>query len=456
VDHDQSLDVDRVSTRLRSTDQQRRTTLIPVSGSIPRARLRSTPKSASGFSASQFKSRPPLRHVKVEVLITYDRSETCHAHTAFGLESSAHDLRINTEMTVSTWTWEYNRYFTITLSIPPKSLPPAPSRRSTVAMGPVSEEQWPPSYAQPQTLNTPKECPYCGYDSISRTASPANSPFSSLSVSTLRMSEKAIEQSVFALKNLVGMKDAMLDATDIPIIAMWGDGSSATHNKAVTRLLQKDGDPVSEEAGDILSRMKVYTEDFGRRLETHEYPIVKICRDLKGTPGVRFGIIDSKSNKRVFECVGSAIYNEKTGKFEAGVSAWKEVTWYLQLIKAQSEQNDRQFQLICEKIPHMVSRPKPSFDMNELAQVSLQVWTTDASGNPGEDYEFFRWRHCSYASRLLLTTVVPVHRLDRRLLEKRGMAEASPQRRYRRINQEVAALSGHRRGSSHRAPCQKA
>lgn len=149
----------------------------------------------------------------------------------------------------------------------------------------------------------------------------------------------------------------MLDATDIPVIALWQDGSIAVPNKAVARLMHFDTDPVSDDGGDVLSRYRCFTEDFERELEQHEFPLVKLCRTQQPFSKIRVGMLDSHSRQKIYEVIGQCVYDEKTGDFQAAVAALKDVTWYTELLKVQSEQNEqneRQFQLICETLPQMV------------------------------------------------------------------------------------------------------
>lgn len=164
------------------------------------------------------------------------------------------------------------------------------------------------------------------------------------------------------------MKDAMLDATEIPVIALWQDESIAVPNKAVARMMHFDTDPFSDNAGDIISRYRVFTEDFDRELEQYEFPIVKLCRSRQPSPRHRVGIMDSQSRQRVLEVVGQCIYDENNGEFQAAVCAFKDVTWYTDLLKMhsqQNEQNEQQFQLICETLPQMVC---------DLSQLLPSIW----------------------------------------------------------------------------------
>lgn len=156
---------------------------------------------------------------------------------------------------------------------------------------------------------------------------------------------------------LMRMKDAMLDATDIPVIALWHDESLAVPNKAVARIMHFDTDPVSENGDDVLSRYRIFTEDFERELEQPEFPLVRLCRTQQPFSRVRVGIMDSQMRQKVYEVVGQCVYDERSGEFQAAVCALKDVTWYTELLKVQSEQNEQneqQFQLICETLPQMV------------------------------------------------------------------------------------------------------
>ena len=153
----------------------------------------------------------------------------------------------------------------------------------------------------------------------------------------------------------------MLDATDIPVIALWHDETLAVQNKAVARIMHFDTDPVSEIGDDVISRYRVFTEDFEQEFDQNDFPIVKLCRTQQPFSRLRVGLMDSRMRQKVYEVVGQCVYDEKNGDFQAAVCALKDVTWYTDLLKEQSEQNEQneqQFQLICETLPQMVCTPK--------------------------------------------------------------------------------------------------
>lgn len=149
------------------------------------------------------------------------------------------------------------------------------------------------------------------------------------------------------------MKDAMIDM-ELPMIAMWGDESVALLNQGVYDLMYDDADRNSIEAYEVLSHFKVFTENFDRELEKHEYPLCRLIQSKTPFSKVRVGLIDSKQRRRILGITGHCVFDKETGEFQAGICAVTELTWYFDLIKSQIEQNEQQFQLICETLPQMV------------------------------------------------------------------------------------------------------
>lgn len=52
---------------------------------------------------------------------------------------------------------------------------------------------------------------------------------------------------------------------------------------------------------------------------------------------------------------GDGIYDDRTGEFLAGIVTLKDVTEYTDKLAAQTEENEQQFQLICDTMPQMVN-----------------------------------------------------------------------------------------------------
>jgi len=161
------------------------------------------------------------------------------------------------------------------------------------------------------------------------------------------------------LEKLSRMKDAIISTMGIPLIAMWKDESLALPNKAAQGIMHKAADPTSQDTYDMLSRFKVYTEDFSREFDPEEYPIVKLCRTQKPFKGWRIGIENEHGQRMTYDCNGEGIYDTKTKEFLGGIVALSDVTEYTELIKTQNEENDQQFQLICETMPQMLWTTTP-------------------------------------------------------------------------------------------------
>ena len=141
---------------------------------------------------------------------------------------------------------------------------------------------------------------------------------------------------------------------------MWEDESLAFYNKAIKRLMQQATGSDSDDVYGLLSRFKVYTEDFERALEIDEFPIVQLCRTRKPFEKWRIGVIDSNGKRHRYDLCGEGIFDEKTGEFMAGMVALKDVTEYTDIIKTQSEENERQFEMICHTMPQMLWTTGPT------------------------------------------------------------------------------------------------
>ena len=253
------------------------------------------------------------------------------------------------KMTISIWSLERQRYFTLIFQSTPnpsKTLPTmrtksraVPDRSNLATVGKMFSSAHDPllgsyTFPRPQSSRT-------------------NSSSSMAPKSTVSQDSNRADPSV--QDRISRMKDAIIDTIGIPIMAMWRDGSLAVHNKAISRLMHEDPDIASTDVDNTLSRFRVYTEDFERELEQYEWPLIKLCRDQKTFKGSRIGTIDYKRTRRVFEISGDGIYDEQTGEFLAGICTLTDVTWYMDVVKAQSEQDEKKFQLICECMPQTVS-----------------------------------------------------------------------------------------------------
>ena len=159
------------------------------------------------------------------------------------------------------------------------------------------------------------------------------------------------------LEKSLRMKDAMLNTTDIPLFAMWKDGSLGFPNKAASSLMAKSFDATTDDTYDPLSRFEMYTENFSRKLKSDELPIVELVQTQKPFKNRRVGGINPAGHKVIWDVSGKGIYDE-TGDFIAGIISISDVTTYTEALKDQSEENERNFKIICDAMPEMLWRAK--------------------------------------------------------------------------------------------------
>ena len=151
------------------------------------------------------------------------------------------------------------------------------------------------------------------------------------------------------------MKDAIIDAMKMPVMVMWHDESLTIQNKATSRLLHTTSTSTPNNPLEMLSQFKYCTEDFERQLQPEEYPIIQLVRTRKPFSKWKIGLKDPQSRRKNFDCSGEAIIDESTGEFIAGLIVLNDVTEYKDIIKAQNDENDQQFEMICDTMPQMVS-----------------------------------------------------------------------------------------------------
>lgn len=279
------------------------------------------------------------------------------------------DSQIKAKMIISIWNLDNQRYFTLTFTSASNSpLPSAEPLSRTVPRTPV-----PVPLSPNATASSPSYFCNCG----------ASSPFFKsisgvpLSISPFPSVEFPGNSDIItppsALHKIARMKDGMINSMEIPVFCMWRDESLMIPNTAGAQLMYSEADPLSEKGRDIISRFRLYTQDFERELTVEELPLIRVCRTQKPFRGLKVGVIDSKGRRRAFDISGECIRDEKSGEFLAGIVALKDVTEYTDMIKSQSEENDQQFQLICDTMPQL-------------------LWTTDPAG----DHDWFSRRWYEY------------------------------------------------------------
>lgn len=176
------------------------------------------------------------------------------------------------------------------------------------------------------------------------------------------------------LQKMLLMKDALLNKTHTPILAMWKDGSVSFPNVAARKLFAKDAPLDTAINGvDLLGYWQLYTEDFSRRLDHSEHPVSVLLRTEAPFSGMRVGIYREDGRKLVFDMLGEAIRDDSTGEFLAGVVTGRDVTMMTEEITEMKKKDEERFRLICDTMPQL-------------------VWTTAPDGS----HDFFNTRWYTY------------------------------------------------------------
>ena len=289
----------------------------------------------------------------VNVVLTSQNVEALNGLRKKSHTSPALEGQVQANMIISIWRLDNERYFTCTFtSTTSTSLSPMRTHSRTASRTATSAAYSSPS---PSSPTSPNRCSYCGFGLPSNLNSPSMLPSSTSPFPPLGAPAKSdIASSPMVLKKLDRMKDAITDAIDYPVFVMWHDESLAIPNRAAAELMHKSVDPTSEDTYDVLSQFKVFTEDFKRPLKPAEFPIVQLCRTRQPFSGWRVGVIHPTLGRRQYDISGKVIADRTTGEFQAGMVSLKDVTKYTDMLKAQDEENDQQFQLICDSMPQIL------------------------------------------------------------------------------------------------------
>ncbi|KAI4205637.1 MAG: hypothetical protein LQ346_001421 [Caloplaca aetnensis] len=312
-------------------------------------------------ASSKVRSRALVHDAVVNVVISSQYITKGNIKTSRSFRSPTSEAQTRAKMIISIWTLEGQRFFT--LSFTHFSNAPTPAVRShTRALSKASSQGTlsPSAQSSPSSPTTPGMCPSCGSTPSSAVASPLGAPLSISPFPPLGapgISDIATPPAV--LKKIARMKDAIMNVVDTPVFTMWKDESLGFPNKAAARLMQEEVDPTTGNAYDLLSRFRVYTEDFKHQLTPEEFPIVRLCRTEKPFSRWKIGVVDGEGKHLNFDVSGEGIHDEKTGQFLAGIVILKDVTEYTDIIRTQSRENDEQFELICDTMPQMLWTTNP-------------------------------------------------------------------------------------------------
>lgn len=333
--------------------------ITPVAGSSPE---RAT-NSFDGRGRSPMRERAPIQDTAVEVVISsshlnntpspHQRSNRHHKPKSPGIHATC-------RMIITIWTLSDQRFFTLSFTSSGNSHSGNHVKHKSHTAHHISSRA---------TSSASTKSSHSGHSHGTPASSTSNSVVTSPSEPAHQHSSfppngappKCSQANTFTeFQKVTRMKDAMLNAMQIPIIAMWRDESVVFPNKAARRLLAVTADPTTDDSYDFMSRFRPWTADFSRELEEDENPIIKLCRSQQPFASWKIGLINmSTGQKSNYDVSGHPVFDEKTNEFFAGLVAFKDVTEYTERIAVQTAENEQQFQLICDTMPQMLWTTRP-------------------------------------------------------------------------------------------------
>lgn len=264
------------------------------------------------------------------------------------------------KMIITVWALHEERYFTLSFTDTDTHQTPLPSSRKQMAGGtkkrsPQSKESRQPSSPLFDSSR---------HSSIYRRASIGHAVTDPMDLSPSASAFPPLgppPQATFShasstIQKLFVMKDALLDSTEVPIVAMWKDLGLTIANKAARKLFHTEAKLSDLKTGySFLSQWHVWDENFTHQLECSEYPISVLIRTQKPFTSHKVGLVDPGTGRRkVLNCSGEAIRDETTGEFLAGMVTASDITNMTEKIKQIKAKDEQRFQLICDTMPQMI------------------------------------------------------------------------------------------------------
>ena len=316
--------------------------------------LEATPATKTpGRDHSPKRGAKTIRDTVVDVLVSTQKITARSGRT-----KSSSGSQSTCKMIISIWSLQGQRFYTCTFTSP--NVPPPSRARAgnhshpmVRAKSSTSTRSSRSSHSQTHTPNSSTS------NSTVQSPSEGDSANSSMFLPGGVPARCANSNTITDFQKITRMKDAMLKAMDIPVLAMWKDESVVFPNPSMRRLLAVHADPTSDESYDFISRFNPWTSDFSRRLEDEENPIVSLCRTQQPFHKWQIGLVNDKTGKKSTYDVDGYPVLDDNGEFFAGLIAFKDVTEYTEMIATTVAESEQQFALICNMVSPLAASRTP-------------------------------------------------------------------------------------------------
>lgn len=327
-------------------------------------------------------SKSPDHSPQAAVEVVISRRDLSKPVTEPQLVNRASESQAFAKMIISVWDIsEQQTYFTLTFTNT-ESTSSVGSKRKAVARPSALES------AERKTIFSTSNAP-----SVASSHGSSTSPSYRVSPGTVSLSsspfppmgppfqQKSLQNAPSILQKTMIMKDALLDNTEMPILAMWKDGTVAFPNAAARRLMERDATlDKSFEGLEVFSNWILYTDDFSRQLEPSEFPMGILLRTQTPFSDMRIGVIDHDGKKIRYNVLAEAIRDDETGEFLAGVISCRDVTEMAKEIDQIKARDIERFKLICDTMPQLVSNYRCSPRSHRRATCCSRISSLIAGG----------------------------------------------------------------------------
>lgn len=287
------------------------------------------------------------------------------------------------KMIITVWEVEDENYFTLTFTTTESSQkstskPYAQPRQAEKAAMPIKQQSLVSSESGsssssgsgsgsqlgPSSVTSGRRSSRGGSSNSSTIISPTSATMSSSPFPPMGPPNRSPDQlanSPSSLQKITMMRDALLDNTDIPIIAMWKDQTFTVPNRAARRLFYPFANLTNiRDRFDLVTKWHIWDENFETQLNPAEYPISILTRTEIPFSSRKIGMYDPDTNERlVLDCLGEAIIDEHTGEFLAGVLTCRDITKMTKEITEIKQKDEQQFEIIFESMPQIIWTTSP-------------------------------------------------------------------------------------------------
>ncbi|KAG9232421.1 hypothetical protein BJ875DRAFT_79625 [Amylocarpus encephaloides] len=311
------------------------------------------------------KTESAVNDAVVEVVITHSNVTAAALSRPFTMSAAMHTFA---KMIITVWEIEGEKFFTLsftstestqtTLPISHKHSKQVPRVARQHTIGSISSG----SRSSPSSVSSGRSSNQGSSSNSSAITSPTNAPMSGSPFPPFGPPSRSSTASApSTLQKISTMKEALLDTTEVAILAMWKDGSLTIPNRAARKLFHRSADLSNIKDGvDMVTKWHVWDEDFSRRLDPTEYPISVLIQTQEPFPSKKIGIYDPDTGEPIYlDCLGEAIRDESTGEFLAGILTCRDVTGTVKQINEIKEKDEQRFEIICDSLPQMLWTTTP-------------------------------------------------------------------------------------------------